>query len=142
MNAIQAQPGITKVELQGATELASGTIAHHLRVLRRHQRIEIVRVGRCLHVAAVNFNHRMDGQDLLAVPIARRIVAALASAQYPTGPAAIGRHVGTTARRVQGQLDHLVKAGLLESEPGYHPRYQLTPRGQQSAGNLPPGPSE
>lgn len=128
---IQGQPGISKSRLKREAGLAWGTISHHLRILQRAGQIDLFHMGRSARIVPRKFARDLERQTAVMAPLARDILRGIANLG-PKGPAALARETGSTARRVQGQLDYLVEAGLIERDESYHARYGLSASGQST----------
>ncbi len=136
LKAIHHQPGITRTQLVKTTQLAASTITHHLQVLKRQGHIEWVRIGRCIHIHSHTPHLPHKFPKWATVPLARKLAQTLKHLESPTGPSNLARITQSSPKRIQKQLDLLLKCGIVTRDSDYHPRYALTSYGQQQTTRL------
>lgn len=136
LQAIRMRPGINKTELSRRTELSWGTVGHHLRMLERDGVVVLVRVGRTVHAAPVEFFQRLEDSPVLVCPDARRVLGLLLAEPFNHGTTDLGRILGLTRKQVRRHVYALVVAGLAEGNGSYHPCYRATPQGHDAAERL------
>ncbi len=136
MKIICANPGIHKVDLANQVGLSWSSVAHHLRVLERDGRINLVRVGRTVHATPVTFTRALAGHLALVHPGTRRTLALLFSDVRGHGATDLGRQLGLTRKQVRRHLHELVRAGLAWTDGAYHPRYYATADGRAVVARL------
>ncbi len=120
---IRQHPGITKSELCRKTELAWGTVTHHVHMLLRKGAVVGHRARGRLHLSVPEARTMLPAQAALADPERARILAYLGSHPVPQGPSLLGKELGLDRRVVRRHLHHLETAGLIKGDGYYHPRF-------------------
>ena len=120
--------GVTQSEVRDVLALAQGTVRHHLQCLHRAGRIESVHVGKRTWFVPKHFIEARGGHEAMAVPLARRILAALVANPRGLGTTDLARESQSTARRVRRILGWMENDGIVRSNQAYRPRFRLCPQ--------------